>query len=120
MHHSLEGFFFFFSGHFASVRIGVRGQSFPSPGLGCYLKDNEHSELYWLRRNNYAASEPAGQQGEQDSELPPCAPLALPSALCCLSGAPSPAAARVPSAGAAAASLRTLLPGREGSVRATT
>lgn len=57
-----------FPGDFALVRIGVRGQS--SRSELCYLEDNEHKELYWLHRNNYAASEPGGQQGRAGLQAP--------------------------------------------------
>lgn len=77
MHHSLKAFF---SGDFASVRgMWEINHSRSEP---CYLEDNEHNKyhvLYWLHGNNYAASEPAGQQGRSSELWAPslCSP-ALP------------------------------------------
>lgn len=58
-----------------------------------------------------------GSRGEHDSRLLPPASLPSPSALCCLSGTQSPAAARAHSSGSAAAFLWTSLPGCDGPVQ---
>lgn len=61
----------------------LRGQSCQSSRSElCYLEDNELKELYWLHRNNYAAPEPAGQQGRAGlGLLPHCPALAICSVL---------------------------------------
>lgn len=63
-----------FPGDFFSVRTGMR-TVLPVRQVFSCLEDNEHDELYWLHRSNYAASEPAGQPGRaglRASPLLPC------------------------------------------------
>lgn len=72
----LEGFFWEI---LLQSELVWEGQSFQSCSSElCYLEDNEHKELYWLCRNNYAGSEPAGERGTRGSCLLPA--LAICSA----------------------------------------
>lgn len=118
MHHSLEGFFF--QGILLQSELAWEVSLSSPPGLSCVI---------WRTMNTTSfigspgiIMQPVslqGSRGEQDSRPLPRAPLPSPSALCCLSGIRSPAAARVHS-GSATASLWPSLPGCDGPAQATT